>query len=110
VPGKVAVAMGDVVVDGAVDGKVAIFAGDLNVKSGGAVNGDVAIAAGKVETDPGGTVSGKVASVSAAPIIFGMIVVVLVPILFLVAVIWFVVWLVQRSRVPRFPYPPPPRY
>lgn len=110
VNGKVAVSLGNVVVDGTVRGKVAIFGGDLKVRNGGAVDADVAIAAGKVDTDSGGTVSGKVAQVSAAPMIFGIAVAMLVPILFLVAVIWFIVWLVQRSRVPRFPYPPPPRY
>jgi len=96
VDGKVAVVMGDVVVDGVVNEKVAIVMGDLKVQHGGVVQGGT-------EVD-GGTVEGRSVNVPKGPIVLAL----LFPFLMLALLIWFIVWIVRRSRSPRYPYPPPP--
>jgi len=103
VDGKVAVVMGDVVVDGVVNEKVAIVMGDLKVQHGGVVQGDTAIVMGGTEVD-GGTVEGRSVNVPKGPIVLAL----LFPFLMLALLIWFIVWIVRRSRSPRYPYPPPP--
>lgn len=103
VDGKVAVVMGNVVVDGVIHEKVAIVMGDLKVQQGGVVQGDTAIVMGGTDLD-GGSVEGHSVNVPKGPIMFAL----LLPFLMLALVIWLIVWVIRRSRAPRYPYPPPP--
>ena len=90
-----------VYVHGVVDGKVAVVMGDVVVD--GVVNEKVAIVMGGTEVD-GGTVEGRSVNVPKGPIVLAL----LFPFLMLALLIWFIVWIVRRSRSPRYPYPPPP--
>lgn len=103
VDGKVAVVMGNVVVDGVVHDKVAIVMGSLKVQQGGVVQGDTAIVMGGTDLD-GGSVEGRSVNVPKGPIVVAL----MFPFLMLALVIWLIVWVVRRSRSPRYPYPPPP--
>jgi cytoskeletal protein CcmA (bactofilin family) len=102
VDGKVAVVMGNVVVDGIVREKVAIVMGDLKMQPGGVVQGDTAIVMGGTDMD-GGSVEGRSVNLPKGPIVFAL----LMPFLLLALVIWLIVWVIRRSRSPRYPYPPP---
>lgn len=103
VTGNIAVLMGDVVVDGTVDGRVAVALGDLKLQQGGVVQGDTAIALGSTDMN-GGVLEGREAHIPSGPIFLAL----LFPVFMVALVVWFVVWVVRRSRVPRYPYPPPP--
>jgi hypothetical protein len=113
VTGDVAVAFGSVTVDPGhqIAGDTAILEGDLNLGEGAAVNGDLAILAGTDRLSEGATVHGSRAVI---PQPLGTLIL-LSPLIFLIAVIWLIVYLVRRNRY-RFPvypqgqgiYPPPP--
>jgi hypothetical protein len=103
VSGNIAVMMGDVVVDGTVDGRVAVALGDIKVQQGGVIEGDTAIALGSTEVN-GGSLEGRQARASSGPIVA----VLLFPLLVVALVVWFLIWIIRRSRAPRYPYPPPP--
>jgi len=49
-------------------------------------------------------VEGRSVNVPKGPIVLAL----LFPFLMLALLIWFIVWIVRRSRSPRYPYPPPP--
>ncbi len=113
VGGDIAVAFGSVTVDSGhtVGGDTAILESDLRLGQDSAVHGDLAILAGSAHLSEGSAVHGSRAIV---PQPLGTLLL-LSPLLFFIAVIWLIVYLVRRNhyRFPAYPqgkgiYPPPP--
>lgn len=115
VTGDVAVAFGSLTVDSGhtIAGDTAIFMGDLSLGEGATINGDLAILGGEQHVGEGAAVHG---SRSVSPRVVGTGIL-LLPVLFLVGIIWLIVYLVRRNRYsfPVYPQgqgihpPPPPR-
>jgi hypothetical protein len=102
VNGDIAVFGGRVIVEGSVRSDVAVFWGNVRVEDGGQVGGDVAVFGGVVKRAPTATIGGSVATFGRGWV--------LVPVLIMVAIVWFIValivWLVTRNR--RAPAPGQP--
>jgi flagellar biogenesis protein FliO len=64
------------------------------------VSGDVTVFGGKVRRDPSATVGGEVTNMSGAG---WMILIVVLPLVFLGAIIALIVWLVRRLMRPSVP-------
>ncbi len=98
---------GSIVVNGRVKGDLAVIGGSADLGANATVDGDVATVGGSLERHPGATVKGDVSSRSGAPILFGLILVPLVPILLIIGLI---VWLLKpnRRQTPVRVWQPPP--
>jgi hypothetical protein len=67
VEGDVVTILGDIVVNGTVDGDVVAVGGELTVGSTGEVDGDAVSVGGGVTREPGGKIRGETVSVGAGP-------------------------------------------
>ncbi len=95
---------GSIHVDGDVRGDAVAVFGSLRLNEDASVAGDVVAVGGRVYRHPNATVKGEVSSRSGIPILIGLVVVPLLPLILIVALI---VWLVSRNR--RRPAPLPPQ-
>lgn len=87
--------LGNVIIDGTVNGDVVTVGGGLKLGEDANVNGD-AVAVGRgLYRHPNAVVKGEVVSQSGPIILLGLIIVPLLPIILVVALI---VWLLRRNR------------
>jgi len=102
VNGDIAVFGGRVVVEGSVKHDIAVFWGTVRLEDGAQAGGDVAVFGGAIRKAPTATIHGETVS-------FGRVWV-LLPVGFLVVIVWLIialiVWLVTRNR--RAPAPGQP--
>lgn len=96
---------GSIEVDGDVSGDAVAILGSLRLNEDASVAGDAVTVGGRVLRHPNATVKGEVSSRSGIPIVIGIVVVPLLPLILIVALI---VWLVNRDRRPA-PLPPQQR-
>jgi len=95
---------GKVVIEGAVSGDVVAFGGDVKLTDTAKVSGDLVTLGGQLWRDPNAVVNGEVTSQPGMPILLLMVVIPLLPVIAIVALVW---WLVSRNRrpVPAQAYP-----
>jgi len=102
--GDVVVFGGDVTVEGRVHGDVTVFGGSLNVSSGANVDGDAVAFGGGVHRSTGARIGGEVTNF-LGPVWIGAVFV--PPIVVIILIGAFFVWLVSPNR--RVRRPPPVR-
>jgi NDP-sugar pyrophosphorylase family protein len=98
---------GSVLVNGTVKGDMAVIGGSANLGENATIDGDLATVGGRLNRHPNSVVKGEVSSRSGAPILIGIVLVPLIPILLIIALI---LWLVKPNRRPppvRVWQPPP---
>ncbi len=99
---------GSVVVNGTVKGDLAVVGGSTSLGENAVVNGDVAAIGGHLSRHSDSVIKGKVSSISAGiPIMIGLVLVPLIPILVIVGLI---IWLVKpkQRQTPVRAWQPPP--
>lgn len=102
--GDIAIVGGSILVDGTVKGDVAVVGGSARLTENARVNGDVAVVGGQVSRDPSAIIKGDVAVKGGAFILPLLIVIPLIPIVLIVALIWYLLSR-PRQQVPVQPYP-----
>ncbi len=93
--GDLVVIAGSATIDGDVKGDAVAILGSIHLDEDASVSGDVATVGGRVWRHPNAAVKGDISSRSGVPILIGLVVVPLLPLILIVALI---VWLVNRSR------------
>lgn len=96
--GDLVVIGGSAAIDGDVKGDAVAILGSVRLDEDASVSGDVATVGGRVWRHPNATVKGDISSKSGVPLLIGLVVAPLLPLILIVALI---VWLVNRSRRPR---------
>jgi len=86
---------GSIIVTGTVKGDVAAVGGGTVLEDNAMVEGDVATVGGQLLRHSGAVVKGEVNTVTGAPVLFGLVVVPLIPVVLIVALI---IWLVKPKR------------
>ena len=94
---------GSIDVDGDVGGDAVAVGGSLHLDEDANVAGDVVSVGGRVWRHPNAIVKGEISSRSGVPILIGLVVVPLLPLILIVALI---VWLLSRNRRPASPGQP----
>ena len=95
--GDLVVIAGSATIAGDVKGDAVAILGSVHLEEDASVSGDVATVGGRVWRHPNATVKGDISSRSGIPLLIGLVVVPLLPLILIVALI---VWLVNRSRRP----------
>lgn len=95
--GDVVAVGGSIVVDGDVAGDAVAVGGSLQLNEDATIAGDAVSVGGRVRRHPNATVKGTVSSRSGIPLLIGLVVVPLLPLILIVALI---VWLLDRRRRP----------
>jgi hypothetical protein len=103
--GDIVTVGGSIDVDGDVNGDAVVVFGSMRLNEDASVAGNAVAIGGRVLRHPNATVKGEVSSRSGIPILIGIVVAPLLPLILIVALI---VWLVNRSRRPA-PLPPQQR-
>jgi len=93
--GDVTVFGGGVIVEssGQVDGDTTAFGGGVRLDKGSKIGGDLTVFGGKLRRDPEAIVSGEVSAFTGVGWIVAMIA---LPLMFLGALLAFVIWLIRR--------------
>ena len=104
--GEVVAIGGSIDVDGDVNGDAVAVFGSLRLNEDASVAGDAIAVGGRVLRHPNATVKGEVSVRSGLPLLLGVVVVPLLPLILIIALI---VWLVNRSRRQPAPLPPQQR-
>jgi cytoskeletal protein CcmA (bactofilin family) len=102
VDGDVTAFGGSVVLEdqGEVNGDASVFGGDLRLDKATKVGGSVSVFGGRIRRDPEATVGGDVTNMGGRG---WVLLIFLMPIIFLGAVIAFIVWLIRRLLRPSVP-------
>ena len=95
--GDVVAVGGSVFVEGTVKGDVVAVGGNGKFGENAKVGGDVVMVGGHIIRDPGAQITGDVSTQSAPYILPMLILIPLLPVILIVALIW---WLVTRNRRP----------
>lgn len=97
VGGDITAFKGNVVIQpgGTVGGDLTVFAGDVRLGDGTKVGGDLTTFGGSVHRQPGATVGGNTTTFQGEAWVW---LIFAVPLLFLIAIIGLIVWLVQRRH------------
>jgi hypothetical protein len=96
--GDVVAIGGGVVIEGQVRGDVVAVGGGVKLREGAHIAGDVVTVGGGLSRDPGSEVKGEVVSQGGAWMLPLLILVPLIPVILIVALIW---WLITRSNRPQ---------
>lgn len=91
---------GSVLVEGQVRGDVVAVGGGVRLNEAAEVSGDVVTVGGGLSRDPGSVVKGEIVSQGGGYVMPLLIIVPLIPVVLIVALIW---WLISRSNRPRVP-------
>lgn len=103
--GDIVAVGGSIHVDGDVNGDAVAIFGSLRLNEDASVAGDAVAIGGRVYRHPSANVKGEVSSRSGIPLLIGIFVAPLLPLIVIIALI---VWLVNRNRRPAA-LPPHPR-
>jgi hypothetical protein len=98
--GDVVAIGGGVFIEGTARGDVVAIGGGARLTDTAHVNGDLVTIGGGLSRDPGSTVGGDVVSQGGGYVMPLLIIVPLIPVLLIVALIW---WLITRSNRPPTP-------
>ena len=93
--GDAVAVMGSIVVDGTVNGDAVSVGGGIKLGEDASVNGDAVAIGQGVSRHPNAVVKGDVVSQAGPAILLGLIIIPLLPVILVVV---FVVWLVRRNR------------
>jgi hypothetical protein len=93
--GDVVAIGGSITINGAAKGDAVAIGGALRLGENSSVGGDVTTIGGRLQRDPNAIVKGSVTAQSGAPILIGIVLVPLIPVILIVALI---VWLLGRNR------------
>ena len=86
---------GSIAIDGDVAGDAVAVAGSLRLNEDATVAGDAVSVGGSISRHPDAVVKGEMKSQSGIPLLIGLVIVPLLPIILIIALI---VWLVGRNR------------
>lgn len=93
--GDLVVIAGSATIDGDVKGDAVAILGSIHLEEDASVSGDVATVGGRVWRNPNATVKGDISSRSGVPLLIGLFVAPLLP---LILIVILIVWLVNRNR------------
>lgn len=93
---------GSIIVEdhGKINGDATTFGGELRLDKEVSVGGDVVVFGGRLRRDPAASVGGEITNFSGAG---WMLLIFVLPLIFLAAIIAFIVWLVRRMTRPSVP-------
>lgn len=98
--GDVVAVGGSIMVEGTVKGDLAAIGGSISLGDSASVSGDVASIGGHVSRSPKAMVRGDVTEKSRVPLLLGIF---LIPVIPLVLIVALIVWLIGRNRRPTTP-------
>jgi hypothetical protein len=85
---------------GQVNGDATVFGGDVRLDKNVKVGGDVTVFGGRIRREPGATVGGDVTNMGGHSWI---VLIILAPLVFLGAIVFFIIWLIRRMTRPSLP-------